>query len=79
MNTVNQGGEAWRKMRKRRKKQKVKLNAPAAPPARTRVLHVRLTEAEQENVARHAKRVGMVPAVFVRACLHYVMSREVTP
>lgn len=78
MNVVNPGGEAWRKMRKRRKKQKVKLNAPAEP-TRSKVLHVRLTEAELESVARHAKRVGMVPAVFVRACLHYVTSREVTP
>lgn len=77
---MNPGGEAWRKMRKRVKKPAIKLErSPGEAPPRSKVLHVRLTEAELEEVGRHAERTGMVPAVFVRACLHYIMSRGVTP
>lgn len=66
-------------MTKPKTKKRTADRAPGQAPARDRTLHVRLTETEEENVQAAAWAAGTTTSIYVRACLHYVMSRGLTP
>ena len=67
-----------KKPKKKPSKVRVRLAPPPEhqwghAPTRGRTVHVRLSDSEYENLARHAKDGGMVLSMYVRACIHHVM------